>query len=153
MARKPNLIERVGMTLARNYVREALPDVTGMIDPDGVDLSETFSDLRQGGATGQLRCPRLQLLDLLGAQVADGLAAGGHAPGFGFDLQQFEQFVSSGATDAAGFDPIAEPDGIQLSDGMRGFHPGRCDCVRDGGALSRTMPFSPGRFRGWLPWP
>ena len=46
MARTPNLIERTGLWLARGYVKEALPDITGQIDPDDV-LYRRVSDTRR----------------------------------------------------------------------------------------------------------
>jgi hypothetical protein len=46
MARQPNLIERVGLALARNYVREALPDITGQVDQDDA-LYRRVTDTRR----------------------------------------------------------------------------------------------------------
>ena len=46
MARNPNLIERVGLLLARGWVKEALPDITGQIDPDDV-LYRRVTDTRR----------------------------------------------------------------------------------------------------------
>ena len=137
--------ELIGRDDARSF-GIVVPDnsrPSGTIVRDGVDLSETFSDLGQCGAAGQLLRPRLQQLELISGQVGDRLAAGGHAPRFWFDLQQLEQFVGSGSAQAGRVDPVAEADGVKLCDGVGGFHPGRFDSVPDDATLSGTMQAQP----------